>query len=837
VQDIADRVDSIARKLVQLMEATWDPPMAPQIEHEVSAYTTKLCRELLASAQQELKNQNVGGTFDSLDALRPWWPKIKDASGVSLELVGLFSKVHTCASQEFMQATKEGDSETAEAIRDFAKKFDALRPAFEGLPPPTEAEQRGLAATLEFSEAKATVEKQLGILDAEFAKTAGDDKAAQLSLAIMVQALEALVPVWATVFENDPSYSAQLQKTCGNIETWAVQASSGCPTKKADNLLKFAEAYDDRRVRLAPPEPEDGSLHRRIAEKAADAHLKAVERELAKETGLNPMALLEHLRSCSAAFQIDTGMEEVRGRLSFAFDATADRVAKTYAEALAASDGRREDMLQHFAMDFDQVWDTFKEVGKIESKAGLLSRLAEEREKLGSEQLAAISKALPEAGKTDIAALIQALSMLRFLWPKLPEASALPEQVASSLAPLEDHLDRVSQELAEQKSSDGASAADILLQQAAELDSIIPQVVPERHEDNLRSRVVSPAISAHVGAMEAAMREGSVDCAVLAKELPAVQVLVQEIGFSESARKQLLDFISALEAPLLARVADAGSAGAEAELRVAAAADETRSMVESGTGLASGPATLGLHKKLEGASGAAAKLGEMRVELAKPSGMNPKVVVQALQALEPLWSPVAEMEAFKERLIEALEQFHERLQEAGRKALGTEAKLKALMAFAEDADTRQQALVPLSPGLPVRSFCDSLSRLVADNQLKAAEAELAKESGMNPAHFLKNVVELSNTWPQIGKEDAGPSRDAILDLHKRVKEMNEKVHSRMQKSLEDALSAGNKKKEAALLNFAKEFDATYGLLQGEEPGDAGGLLSSLEAQVSSSHKD
>jgi len=713
-----------------------------------------------------------------------------------------------------------------------------LRPAFEGLPPPTDAEQRGLAAALEFSEAKANVEKQLAILDTELGKATDDDKKTQLSLAVTVQALEALVPVWATVFEAEPAHGEQLQRICGNMESWAVRAASSCPTKKVDGLLKFAEAYDDRRLRLAPPEPEGPPLRRRIAEKAAEAHLKSAESELAKDKGLNPIALLESLRSGLAAFQNDVGMETVRDRLSSAFEATTERVAKTFSEALAKSDTRREDMLQQFSVDFDEVWTAFKEAVEVEDTAGLASRLAQERERVGSNQVAAIRAALLETGKADFAALLQALTVLKCLWPKLAEGSPLPEQVSSSLGPLEEQLDRACNEAAEAGS---IATADELLRQAGELDAVVPVLVPERHEDSLHSRAVSPAISARVGAMEAAVEgKHGINCAVVTKELLAVQPLVQDIGCSAKARKQVLDFISGLEAPLVGRLVDGGDGKAEAEFRVAAAADETLSILGEGTGLGSTglqrarpDAAAGLRKRLEGAAGAAAKLGEMRGELAKPSGMNPTVVVQALQTLEPVWPPVAEMEAFRQRLAEALERFHERLQDACRKALGIEAKVKALLVLAEDADAKQQVLAPIVQGVQVRSFRESLARVIAGDHLKAVEAELAKESGMNAAELLKRTVELGNIWPQIGKAESGPAYDSITDLHTRVTDVGSKVQSRMKASFQESKSAGNTKKMQSLLNFAREFDAAYGPMQGDEPGDAGGLLASLEAEATS----
>lgn len=845
VQKIADRIDEIARKLVVLMETAWDPPIAPQIQHEVTTGTTKLSKQILDTAKKELNDSNVGGTFDALDALRPWWPLVKDIDGVSLELVGLFSKVHTTASQEFISANEDGDSETAQAIRDFAKKFDALRPAFEGLPPPTEAEQRGLAATLDFNQAKATVDKQLDKLSKEYDKATDGDKSTQLSLAITVQALEALVPAWPTVLKEDASYGDRLQKTCGNIESWAVQAATTCGPKKVDGLVKFAENYDDRRRRLSPPEPEAGPLRRRIAEKAAEVHLKGAEAELAKEKGFNVMALLESFRSAVAAFQVDATMTEIQQRLSVALDATVERVVKAHAEALAAGDRRKEDALQQFANDFDEVWNGFKTASGVSGKAGLVARLVGEREKLASERLAAVRDALPSSGVADLKALIIALGALETVWAKLPEGSTVQKELEAALGPLPDCVDRTCKEIA---SKGDLTVADDLLKQAEKLDSLIPSLAPSLHEDTLKPRVVGTVLEAHLGVMDAEIfNTDGMNCAVLTKELEAVRPYLHEFGCPESSRNHLLDFIAALEAPLLARLASKG--GGEAELRVASTADETKKIcaaigkpptdskappTESKKEKAP-PKTL--RQKLDGAVAASKKLEEIHNELGKAAGMNPKLVLQALQALEPSWTPVKDKDAFNKRLHEALELFHKKMVEAGHKAQLNEAKVKGLVELAKDADTKQQVFVPLTSGLETRSFCESVQQAVADDRLKAVEAELAKETGMNSEQILKQMTEFGVAWPQLGKADSGPTKDAVTNLSVRAKEVSGKVQSRMLTSFKDALSTENKRKEDALRNFAKEWDTACQPLRESVLAGEQGLTDSLQAEASAPKKE
>ncbi|CAJ1341877.1 unnamed protein product, partial [Effrenium voratum] len=76
-----------------------------------------------------------------------------------------------------------------------------------------------------------------------------------------------------------------------------------------------------------------------------------------------------------------------------------------------------------------------------------------------------------------------------------------------------------------------------------------------------------------------------------------------------------------------------------------------------------------------------------------------------------------------------------------------EAKLKALLAFAHKVHELQQSMDSCAP-----QFLFAVCSAGADQDLKDAETELAKESGMNPMLVLKNIRNLKLYWQALGSD-------------------------------------------------------------------------------------
>jgi len=170
--------------------------------------------------------------------------------------------------------------------------------------------------------------------------------------------------------------------------------------------------------------------------------------------------------------------------------------------------------------------------------------------------------------------------------------------------------------------------------------------------------------------------------------------------------------------------------------------------------------------------------------------------------------------------------FSEKVKEACRQALRAEPKWRALLALVRDAESKQEALVLLSPGLQVQSLESPLCRLVADHLLRVVETELGKKSGMNPTALLTSAQGLNEVWGKIGGADPLSFEfDEVCSIRSRLSQASSQVHTRMHESMDDAVSTSNANKKTALLSFARNWDAAYPSQEGSE----GTLFSSLEA--------
>jgi len=370
-----------------------------------------------------------------------------------------------------------------------------------------------------------------------------------------------------------------------------------------------------------------------------------------------------------------------------------------------------------------------------------------------------------------------------------------------------------------------------LLQQAGELDAALAVFRVEATDDEtsqpLRRQLLGHAFRAHVAAADAALRASTgPDYEVLVKELMATKVHCEDETCPVEVCVELLALVDSFEAPLLAAVGAKEAARADAALRVAGIADGAR--VSAMARLSpegekkEEPALL---PTLQAAKAAADKLDEMRDELDSPSGMKPKVVVQTLQALEPLWAPVGPTKAFQQRLLGHIACFSEKLAEDCERALGAEPQWRALLAVARDAELKQDALVLLSPGLQVRSLESPLCRLVAGDLLRAMESELGKESGLSPPVLLTSLQGINEVWGKLGGADPlSLEFDEVCSITSRLSQATLQVHTRMHEAMHDAVSTDNSNKKTALLGFAQKWDATYPKREGIEST----LLASLE---------
>lgn len=86
---------------------------------------------------------------------------------------------------------------------------------------------------------------------------------------------------------------------------------------------------------------------------------------------------------------------------------------------------------------------------------------------------------------------------------------------------------------------------------------------------------------------------------------------------------------------------------------------------------------------------------------------------------------------------------------------------------------------------------------MAETAFGLAEAELEKESGMNPQGVLDNLRLIALAWAAIAESD---------DLAKRFAAISTLVVPRIEKSFVEAVEAKSKPKVTGLLRWAQEFD-------------------------------
>jgi len=784
VLSLAKRIDEMATKLTTTLGATWDPPITPQVEGIRDDRAKAACAQLLAEAEKQLKSDNGGAAYDCLQALLPWWPLLKSHS---LEIVGLFSKMQTYASEAFLQATAEGQTSTAEEIRGFAVQFDELRGKFQGLPPV--ASGRPLGEVLETGEARVQASKALQSINAEIAKEKDDDDTTNLSLATTIQALESLVVAWPTATSSDAEeLEKKMLSSCAALEAWTFEAVTKGPVNQVTGLLQFAAEYDGRRAKL-PPEPAE-ALRPRLASEAATRFLQQADQELAKTSGMRANLLLESLKAAAAAIPGESGSPEARTVLLRVMAATQDRLLASFADVLTA-DGeneKKEVMLLKFAESADEVQKACSIDGMSLVEA-MKQKRVETTEELTSRLDDQLSAGLSSV--TDLCALAR-------LCKKLQSTETQHFQRAAAVA------EKFRQVAASQPSvaKEALQGIDGVLQALQDLGCTT---------DGFRDDLVSQASRSHLAAAQ-----GERNPDALGRELQGLEEICRQNTVPPAVVEEIQKLVDELPKVMPVMMKEATKSGAAAVLDTGAVAEKLAvavSRAEVGSALLS---------TLASAQKAVSSLELASAELQKSAGMNPRTVVGILKELPPQLQPLLDCPAYVQSTDEVVQQFKGKLQDACSKAQEAEAsvrekKVAALLQLAKEGDAAQQALAEL-PGSPfkVDSFAVVILGFAAQKSLEAVEAELSKEKGMNPKAVLAGLQAVTKEL-----SDLDPESSATVALRSRAAESCEKVTTRMIESLEDAVQASNEAKQKALLSFAKEFDTACSGLTG----------SSLEAEL------
>jgi len=275
-------------------------------------------------------------------------------------VVGVFGSVDFGLVHAFKEAVKTDRQADAEEIRALAKRLDALRSRFEGLP---RVAARNLDEALNYGAIKGRVEKELEAIDAELVKESPETSVLTISL-------QAVAVDWPQILEGEAEapdgrvqtshdeghFIALMGQRLAAVEEWAQQAVAASELPSQWNgLLIFAGEYDRTRKRLVPPQPTpESALQPRVGHQVATKHLTVAEADLEYPKIPDPKRLLDSLRGAIGAMP-EGGVDEISERLSSALRSTEDRVLKGYQEALASGQRRRCNAIKDFAEQFDQV--------------------------------------------------------------------------------------------------------------------------------------------------------------------------------------------------------------------------------------------------------------------------------------------------------------------------------------------------------------------------------------------------------------------------------------------------------------------------------------------------
>ncbi|CAK9101987.1 unnamed protein product [Durusdinium trenchii] len=751
VVELSKRVDALAQDLVALLGATWDPPITPQAERVRLRKATEACGQLVSKAQKHLEADEGGEAYNCLQELLPWWPHLK--SSHSLEIVGLFSKMQSYAQEAFLAAAKAGHSESAEEIRGFAVQFDELRAKFEGLPA---ASGRPLGEALESGEAKIQVAKALDVVDAEVAKSADDDESTNLSLATTIQALESLKMAWPVASKSDSEeLYERLKNSCSGLEKFIIDTISSCPVEQITSFLQFAQEYDSRRSTIDGSEP----LRPRLTSDASVRYLSQAEGELGKTEGMKPHILLDSLKAVVAIS--DGSDSKVRTQLLRVMSATDERLLKSFVETISAEveNEKKELLLQKFAESADEVRVACSIPGRP-----LVEAMREKRTETASELISTIRD---EISAGQVGSLAKELGALSRICKRLPPESSIPKEAAA-----------VGSRFLESLATAPLAEVEMLMPSISAVSAALKDLGGDAAD--LRGKLLGRVCAGHLVAAR-----NTTDLTQLGKELDILEKCRKDEALSAQLGEEISQLAQSLEETFLARLLEEGRAKGSAVLDLAIVADGWRDepMLPR---LTKAHKVVGLFEEAMG-------------EVQKTSGMNPKVVVTVLKDLGPLLESVASLEAYRQRLLTIVEKFREKLEEACQKALAAEgdveARLAGLLKLAESGDVAQEAFLSV-PELSYekKNFTDSISKVGVKKALESIEAELSKESGMNPKLLLQKFQELGK-W--------GTLQDTLKD---RYQASCDKVSQRMKDSMQDAKTTSNTGKQKALLQFAKEFD-------------------------------
>lgn len=632
-RDLSEELDELAGKLVVVMGATWDPPATPQIDSLVKtqvaqAFVTQL--RLIEAETAKGPDMSREVVAQALAALQPWWPVSHTVADCSARLQALCEEADRCAVAAFERAVAAGDVAETEVWFKFAEHMDTATASFDGIP----IADSSLRAKLMSDSASVSLPKRLEALDAAFAKD-GELDTAETVLAL--QTMEILVPLWKPAVGENPDLLSQLGTTLDAVERRVEGAMASAPLPKVMAFMtKFAVKYDERCAAL---DLEGRGLRSKLAPAAARAVLQVAEAELAKTEGMNPKAVLEALESLRDPLLKATLTEYVAVSASAGkvHDTIAERLQTALQEALAVDDKRKVGGLMKFASSCDAALADLGLRADLEDigTAGLERARLRAGEPIGSvpkrlDALRELFTADGEGADLELATtntVLQTMQHLVPLWkPAVAEGPELLSHLATTLDAVEGRVESAT------ATAPLAKALAFATRFAARYEELCGALGLEGRE--LRQKLAPLAVPVVLQAIEEelAKTEGMNPMVVLkafeSLREPQLKAALSEESVTTSAQQARDTIAARLQTSLQENLAADNKAKVENLLKFSSSCDVVFADLGLGADLQER-----LQRLSEGSAAAKTALQSAEEELAKTEGMNPVVVLKALEGL------------------------------------------------------------------------------------------------------------------------------------------------------------------------------------------------------------
>mmetsp|Transcript_11530 Transcript_11530/g.26761 ORF Transcript_11530/g.26761 Transcript_11530/m.26761 type:complete len:818 (+) Transcript_11530:88-2541(+) len=543
-EEAGQRLDKVARQLVAVLSAAWDPPCAPKVDEAVTAQASHTVFENLDRITAELRKSSdlkPEAVKAALASARPWWKYAKRAEGSSDRAASILKEQEELVCSSFKQSVESGASTHSEALLQAARDMDKELSAFEGLPSTKESagDEGGLEGKLLKVKSYYEARRYLSLIEKEMAALA-------LNLDNLLAPLHALVRVWAAVSDKE-DVSSQFTSTVAaliiRIKEEGEKAETGTDIPRLQKLQEFGTTFDELRPKLSPPAPEKtgGKLSPAIARNFSGVYLCIAEAEVKKTEGSSPQKMLQALKDFHERYknsENDDGFERRAAEIVVAIEV---RVLDAYRSAKVLADTDKLDQLKAFATKMDEA------IGSMASskpdadgavKAPLIEQLKAYDEAF--KQLNVADSELSKESGLNPGVLLKALQEVAAIWSSVPKSRMLQERVLAISRTIDSRM---------LESVEKASAAGEL-QKLTNLNKFVQDLeearqqlgVPADQTSALRAKLRESLPCAHLGMADAELgKEANMNPQVLLKHIQDVEPLWTDLPSNSAAHTLLAE--------------------------------------------------------------------------------------------------------------------------------------------------------------------------------------------------------------------------------------------------------------------------------------------------------